>query len=132
MDYLNHFLFFTSIVVFGIILEILLARFYNKLTHSKLKKNHTSLGRYIFLLIAPMLAFLYTTTKLGYSPILVFAVFAVIGTLLEYLVGYAYHRVVGVRLWTYYRWSFGGYTSLLSTPLWGMLGLLTWLLAKIF
>jgi len=71
-------------------------------------------------------------TKFGYSPLFVFALFAFWGTLLEGLVGFSYHMIVGQRLWTYHRYGIYGYTSLLSVPIWGLLGILMWFLARVF
>ncbi len=81
-------------------------------------------------LLFPLLAFLLVTYTFGYSPIKVFLIFALAGTALEWSIGFSYHRIVGQRLWTYHRDSLSGYTSFLGTPVWGLLGILTWLLAK--
>jgi len=70
--------------------------------------------------------------RTGSQLLLVCLSFALVGTFLEWLIGFFYHKIVGQKLWTYHRYSLSGYTSLLSIPLWGLAGALFWLLAKIF
>lgn len=132
MDGLYYFTIYLLLVVLGVLLEIIFAKLYYKLLKSRYKEHHFYFGRYIFFLSFPALAFFLVTNQLGFSPLVVFLVFAFLGTLLEGLVGYSYYLIVGQRLWTYKKYSIGGYTSFLATPIWGLLGILTWLLAKSF
>lgn len=129
---MENFLLFFGTVIFGVILEVIIAKVYLKLTNKRLKVNHHSFGRYIFLLIFPMLAVFIVIMRDGLAPLKVFLAFSLVGTFLEWLIGFSYHQVVGPRLWTYHKFSIKGYTSLLSIPLWGMGGVLFWLLAKAF
>lgn len=124
---------FLLLIVFGFVAESLY--FQNRILakNKKLKTYHFNTGRYIYYLITPVtaltFAFIATTSiKLLY----VFFVFSLLGTFLEWLAGFAYHMIVGQKLWTYHRYSIGGYTSLLSMPLWGIGGVLFWLLVQIF
>ena len=55
---------------------------------------------------------------------------AIAGTALEYTSGRAYHIVMGERLWRYHTMVLpGGYSSILAFPLWGMGGVVSWLIA---
>jgi uncharacterized membrane protein len=62
---------------------------------------------------------------------MVFLFFAVIGTFMEWLIGFAYENVVGKILWTYDKFNINGYTSYLSIPLWGIAGVVFWLIANV-
>jgi len=64
----------------------------------------------------------------------IFALFAasmVVGIVLEYGLGRAYHQTLNKRLWTYTRYSIGGYTSWLTLPMWGVAGVIFWSLGKV-
>lgn len=121
---------YVSISITGVLLELILSKLYYKLTGKSYKKNHFSFLSYIMFLFFPAFAFFFVAHSLGYSVIKVFIILGAAGTILEWLLGFSYHKIVGQRLWTYHRYTIGGYSSLLSFPLWGFLGLLLWLLAK--
>ncbi len=123
---------FILIVAGGIMLESIFQQLYFKYTGKKLKKYHFSWSKYFCLLIPIIIAVVLYTIKFSASIVIVFLLFSLIGTFLEWLIGYLYHAIMGQRLWTYHRKSIGGYTSLLSIPLWGLAGVLFWLLAKLF
>ncbi len=87
-------------------------------------------SEYVPLLAAPVgsigvLAYVYNT-KILY----LFVVSAVIGLLFEYGVGKFYHMTLNRRLWTYSRYSLNGYTSWLAAPMWGIAGVVFWLLSS--
>lgn len=60
-----------------------------------------------------------------------FVVSIVLGLLLEHVIGYLYHRTLNRRLWRYYKYTIGGYTSLLVAPFWGMAGIFFFLLGEV-
>ena len=126
------FFIFLLLVVGGVIFEKLAQIAYFKITNKKFKEHHFSFSRYIYLLIFPLLATFIMIQRTGSQLLLVCLSFALVGTFLEWLIGFFYHKIVGQKLWTYHRYSLSGYTSLLSIPLWGLAGALFWLLAKIF
>ncbi len=128
----NKFLLFFMLVAGGVLLEVIVHKLHCFLTKQHYKENHFTFRKYIFLLLFPFIATFTIAYLEGWAPLVVFVVFSFIGTLLEGLVGFSYHKVVGQRLWTYHKYSLTGYTSLLSIPLWGMAGVLFWLLARIF
>ena len=132
MDALSDFLLFFSLIVFGVVLEDLAQKIYFKAKGIKFKEHHFSYSRYVYLLLFPMLAAILIVSRSTDLLWVVFLTFSAVGTFIEWLIGFFYHRIVGQRLWTYHRHSISGYTSLLSIPLWGLAGIMFWLLARIF
>ena len=66
-------------------------------------------------------------------PVLYFYVLSCIwGPLVEYGIGRAYHVALGERMWMYHRYSFGGHTSYLIIPFWGVFGVMCMAAGKIF
>jgi uncharacterized membrane protein len=127
----NLYIYF-FLILSGVILEEIAQKLYFRITKKKFKEHHFSLSRYVYLLLFPILAVFVITQSAGTHLFNIFIIFSLVGTLLEWLIGFFYHQIVGQRLWTYHRYSINGYTSLLSLPLWGLAGVLFWLLAKVF
>jgi len=132
MNYLGELLIFVSLIAWGVILEDLILKEYFKRANKKFRTHHFSFSRYVYLLIFPLVAWILLIFRVGIQLFYIFFAFAFLGTLIEWLIGYFYHHIVGQRLWTYHRLSLGGYTSLLSIPLWGLAGALFWLLSRVF
>lgn len=88
-------------------------------------------SEYAALVIFPASALLWLAHRYGTVVFFMYAASAVFGTLCEWVLGWAYHRALGSRLWEYKRLSISGYTSVLSMPLWGITGILFVLLAKV-
>lgn len=126
------FLLFLFLVIGGVVLEEITERLYFKFTKKKFKEHHFSFSRYFYLLLFPILGTIIIIQKNSSRLLIVFLTFSLIGTLLEWLIGFFYHKIVGQRLWTYHRFSLTGYTSWLCLPLWGLAGILFWLLARVF
>ena len=115
---------FLGMVFFGGAFELVMSKFL-------LKKYHRfSIVKYLYLLLFPLAATIILINLHGVSLLKVFVIFAIVGTLLEWLLGFGYHKIVGQRLWIYHRLTITGYTSLLSTPIWGMAGIMFWLLVQ--
>ncbi len=55
-----------------------------------------------------------------------------VGLAVEFLMGLVFHKTLNRRMWTYHRYTAGGYTSLLVAPFWGMAGILFVLLGRVF
>lgn len=123
---------FLGLIVGGFLLEAVASQFHFLLTGKGYKKYHYSAGRYLFFLLFPATALVFVVMNLGWEIVNVFAAFSVIGTFLEWLSGFSYHMSVGQRLWSYHRYGIGAYTSFLSVPLWGLGGVLFWLLVEMF
>lgn len=51
--------------------------------------------------------------------------------ILEWLVGFSYRVIMGENMWTYHRLELYGFTSFLSLPLWGLIGVVFLLLTQI-
>ncbi len=111
---------FLLIVVGGVAFEAVTQQLYFKLSGKKIRKYHFSWSKSFYLLIPIFLAIGMYILKFGSSLLTVYMVFALVGTFLEWTIGYFYHQIIGQRLWTYHRYDLGGYTSLLSIPLWGL------------
>lgn len=126
------FLIYFFAVSGGALLEALLFYAHKKVTGKLHKTYHFSLARFLGLLFFPLLA---TGTMLWFTGgqlVMVFLVFSVVGTVLEWTLGFCYQQIVGQRLWTYHRFPISGHTSLLSIPFWGIAGVMFWLLVRVF
>jgi hypothetical protein len=119
-------------VIGGVFLESLIMKLHFYITKKHYKEHHYAFGKYVFFLSFPLLALLVIFYLTGQTTINVFLIFSFFGTILEWCIGYAYYQVVGQRLWTYHRYSIGSFTSFLSIPVWGLGGVMFWLLAKVF
>lgn len=122
---------FLALTIGGLTIEAVFTQFHYLLFRKHFKQYHFKFSRYLFYLLFPIIAIVYSLIYTGSTIIYIFLIFSVVGTALEWLAGFTYHMVVGQRLWTYHRFSIGGYTSLLSIPLWGLGGVFFWLLQKI-
>lgn len=125
-------LLYLLFVVGGVGLEALIAKLYYRFTKKHLHTSHFTFGRYLFLLTFPLLGTFLVINLQGLSLLRIFLAFLLVGPIFEWLVGYSYYQVVGTRLWTYHRFTYLGHTSLLAAPLWGMAGVLFYLLAQKF
>ena len=125
-------LLYILFVVGGVILEAVLSRLSFRFAKVKLYKSHFTLGRYLFLLTFPIIGTGLVIYLQGWSLLKIFLIFAMIGPIFEWLVGFSYLQVVGARLWTYRRFTYLGHTSLLAAPLWGMAGVLFCLISQKF
>lgn len=132
MTVIENLLIFFFLIFGGVILEEIAQSAYYYFTKKKFKQHHFSFSRYLYLLLFPAIAVIVVTQKAGIRLLNVFLIFSIVGTILEWLIGFFYYHIVGQRLWTYHRYSLNGYTSLLSIPLWGLGGILFWLLAQVF
>lgn len=129
---MNRFLTFFALVVAGFILEVATSKLYYKLTNKPYRSYHYSFGKYLYFLLFPVVTILYFTAGSNENLLAIFVSFALLGTLAEWIIGFFYHKIVGQRLWTYHRYSIGGYTSFLSLPMWGLAGLIFYLFIQIF
>lgn len=129
---LIKFLLLFLLIILGFSLEILFLKIYYILTKKSYKQIHYSFGKYVYYLTLPVLVALYFIQGHELNFVAIFIGFALLGTLAEWLVGFFYHKILGQRLWTYHRYTISGYTSLLSTPLWGLAGIVFYFLIQIF
>src|SRR3989304_2691959 len=128
-----HSLFFLLLLVGVLLLEALISQAHYFLTGKGFRDYHFSFVRYLFVLLPPLVATIYLVLVGNEEGTLLklFLIFAIIGTLLEGLVGFVYQMTVGHRLWSYHRYAIGGYTSLLAIPYWGFVGVLAYALINL-
>ncbi len=86
-------------------------------------------SRLLMLLVVPVLGCLGLTYFFGTTFVVFFFASCLVGTMFEYVFGFAFHRVLGEHFWKYDRMSIGGYTSVLAPPLWGVGGSIFFVLA---
>ncbi len=86
---------------------------------------------FVAFLFAPVCASLLLTLVYGWRVLFLFAVSCVVGFLMEFSLGLLYHKTLKHRLWSYDRYNVGGYTSWLTIPMWGVAGVLFWLLGRV-
>jgi uncharacterized membrane protein len=118
MSYLSVCLFFASI----------LGMYFTYLHGRKTKKFKWS--EYFLLISVPVVSSLSFSLIYGVRILYFFVISSIIGFLLEYILGFFYHKTLNRRLWTYGKYNVGGYTSILTFPLWGVAGMLFWVLSK--
>ena len=89
---------------------------------------------YLALLLGPHIAVVLQAHFIDIKIIYLYAVSAVVGFLLEFLLGFFYHQTLNKKLWVYDSEAYAiwnGYTSLLTFPMWGLAGVIFWHLGKI-
>lgn len=132
MDPIRLLIIFLIVCVGGVLLEILLMSLYFKLTKKHYKTHHYAFGKYLFFLIFPLLSALIVVNLTNIRVFYVFAMFALVGTFMEYFIGWAYLKIEGQRLWTYHKYAISKFTSFLSIPLWGFMGIFSYLVTVAF
>lgn len=88
-------------------------------------------SEYVVLIAAPVIGSLSLAYFFGKGIIHLFVISSIVGFALEYIIGFAYHKTLNKRLWTYDRYSVGGYTSFLTFPMWGVAGIVFWFFVKL-
>ncbi len=83
------------------------------------------------ILTIPLFCIIYLIYLFGLKILVLFFLSSLLGLFLEYVVGLAYYKTLNKKLWVYQQLSISGYTSLLSIPIWGVAGVIFWLLSKI-
>ena len=115
---------YPAFLLMGSVLGIYLAYLYGRKTKRFLWRE------YFALLSAPILGSLGLAFFYGTKIIYFFLVCGLVGFILEYNIGKAYHKTLNRRLWTYGKYSVGGYTSPLTFPMWGICGIVFWMLSR--
>jgi len=119
-------------ILAAFLLEVAVKRIHFLLTRTHYKEHHFVIGRYVISLIFPFIILIIIYLHLGSSILNTFIASAILGTFFEWLVGWWFYHVMGTRLWTYHRYAITKYTSFLSIPLWGLLGVFLLLIVKLF
>src|SRR3989344_764715 len=88
-------------------------------------------SQYIALISVPVLGSFSLVFFYGVGVIYFFFMSSVAGFALEHMFGKIYHLALNERLWTYEKFTVrGDYTSLLVLPMWGVAGVVFWLISK--
>lgn len=87
-------------------------------------------SEYLAIIILPLACISFLSYLEGFKILILFILSCFVGFALEYIVGLTYHKTLNERLWKYNRFGFGGYTSFLSLPLWGIAGIVFYFLGK--
>jgi uncharacterized membrane protein len=96
--------------------------------------RHTKIFRwseYAAIIIFPIIGVFIFAFIFDFRILSLFIISCLAGFSLEYIIGLTYHKTLNRKLWEYKRLSVGGYTSLLSIPMWGVVGVTFWFLGKI-
>jgi uncharacterized membrane protein len=88
-------------------------------------------SEYLAIIVWPLLCVLALAYFVDVKILTLFFASAFIGFVLEYVLGLTYHKTLNKKLWHYERLSVGGYTSLLSIPIWGVVGVVFWSVGEI-
>lgn len=87
-------------------------------------------SEYLAIIFWPLASVFILSILIDIRILNLFLISSFVGFFLEYIIGLTYHKTLNKKLWEYKRYSVGGYTSLLSLPLWGIGGVIFWLIAK--
>ncbi|KKQ65796.1 MAG: hypothetical protein US86_C0008G0019 [Candidatus Daviesbacteria bacterium GW2011_GWA2_38_24] len=93
---INHVYIFIAMVIGGVFVEGLVTSFYYRIFKSEYKRHHFNIGRYVFLLLLPLIGTLFLGQQIGFSILKIFAIFALVGTALEWLIGFSYEYIAKV------------------------------------
>lgn len=88
-------------------------------------------SEYLAIIVWPILFILFLAYYINIRILNFFVYSSIIGFFAEYTLGFIYFKVLNQKLWEYKRLSIGGYTSLLSIPLWGVGGVVFWFIGKL-
>jgi len=121
---------FLFLIIIGVIFEGITSQWYYKHKKKSFRKQF-HLIRYMYLLLFPIIGILVSLFLGGQTAFKTFIIFALLGPLLEWCIGFSYQNIVGQKLWTYHRYAIAGNTSLLAIPFWGLAGVLFYYLARI-
>lgn len=115
------------LMISAIAFLIVVAGFYlSYLYGRKTKEFHWS--EYVALMSGPLLAVFFVGYLVGVKVLYLFLLSMGVGFILEYVLGLAYHKILNRRLWTYKKYNLGGYTSYLTLPMWGVAGIVFYLI----
>jgi hypothetical protein len=113
----NEFLILITVIVINLLAATVVVMFL------KSKTAKFSLVRYFILLAVPGLSLVYVIAQYGWVTLLLFAVFALMGTAIEYVLGYTFYKMCNTKVWEYSLYSWSGFTSWLAIIPWGFYGM---------
>ncbi len=121
---MDKIIFLGSIIIIFDFIGLYLAYLYGR------KTKIFRWSEYFAIILFPIIGVLAFAYLIDSKILALFLVSACFGFVLEYILGFVYHKTLNKKLWEYKRLSVGGYTSLLSIPMWGIGGCLFWFLSK--
>jgi hypothetical protein len=120
-----------KIILLGIIFIFIdLLGFYLAYLYGR-KTKRFRWSEYVAIIFLPIIGVFAFAFLFDFRILILFIISCLIGFALEYLIGLTYHKTLNKKLWEYKRLSVGGYTSLLSIPIWGVVGITFWFLGKL-
>ena len=128
---MTNFVLFITLVAVGVYFEVVMFKLFVLFVHPR-SSTTFHLIKYCYLLSLPTLAVFVLMQRVGIVVWYVFVITSFVGPLFEWLAGFSYEYMIGKPLWTYHHYAMNEYTSILSIPLWGFVGVLLWLVAHIF
>jgi hypothetical protein len=126
------FFLIAAVIILLLVLEAAGTKAYFRKTGRRYKEHHFQFSRYAIFILVPILTTIIFVYQEGWTFAKVAITFALASMFFEWFFGWAYHHIVGQRLWTYHRYAIQGYTSLLTLPIWAVAGGVFWFLAKAF
>lgn len=120
----------SPIILLGIVSLTTVLSFFLAYEHGK-KEKKFSWVEYALLALSAILATVPVALTYGLRILLLFGISIVLGMLMEHVIGFLCHKTLKRHIWRYYRYTLGGYTSLLIAPFWGMAGVFFFLASKV-
>ncbi len=119
-----------NVMVAAVVAAVCLAGFYAAYLYGR-KTKKFRWSEYEAIILVPILCTFILAYVYGVVILYDFLVSAIVGMLLEYTIGFVYHKTLNQRFWIYTRYTIGnGYTSWLTLPFWGFAGIVFWLIGK--
>ncbi len=129
MKALYDFLLYIPFITVGVGILLVFYKFFP--LKKKNSKKFSSL-KFLLFITSPVIGTTLFVYRIGWETLYVYFFFCILGAFFEWCTGFLYHKLMGEKLWAYERSSIGGYTSFYAIPLWGFLGVLFWLAARVF
>lgn len=129
---MNALTIFAVGMIFGGMVELGFAFAFDIFTGKPFRLNHRfTLTKRISFFSLPIWGLLFLIFSKSTAYALVFFYAAVLGTVLEALMGKFVLHIFGTRVWTYKRGKIGDFTSIYSIPYWGAAGLIFAIIGKL-
>lgn len=129
---MHYLIAFLGGMALGGILELLVMFVIEAITKKPLRITHRySLWKKISLFSLPIWGVIGLLAVSDVNVLKLFIVSALVGTVLEFLLGRGLKTIFGIKLWTYKHGQLGQFTSIYSFPYWGGAGFVFLALAKL-
>lgn len=122
---------FLTVIAGGVLLEFGVSKLHHRVSGKRYKEHHVVFSKYLFPLFLVLTTIVLVAEEAGLTLVSAFLLFSGLGMVLEWLVGFSYHKIVGQKLWTYHLYTITEYSSLISVFIWGLTGVLFLFFAQI-